>query len=83
MYDLQAMFMASQVALQKNNSCQSIPFMKIQPLQLIVNNSGFTIPINDSMSMSYPISYVSIDWIQGNQNGTYDMATEIVKYIDS
>ena len=78
MYDLQAMFMASQVAL--HNTCESIPFMKMQELRMVVNTTGFTVQTFDN---SYPIAYESIDWNQGIQNGTYDMATQIVKYLNS
>eukprot|EP01084_Bolivina_argentea_P038084 70422_1 len=76
MYDCQAMFMASMIAENSTNGkpadCDTMPFMKLQASNIIVNNTGYT--VNDTYNDDkIQIVYEAITWNDGYENGTYPL----------
>ena len=85
MYDAQAMFQASVLAMNTSNTqqgkCDNMPFMEMQPLRVIVNDTGYT--INDTMpNNNIDINYEAINYIGGQHNGSYPLGEYIANTLN-
>ena len=70
-------YSANQTLLNINNGLNidiKYPYMTMSDLNIFVNNSGYTIIDNNSQQ----IVSEAISWINGNDNGTYQLGTDCV-----
>ena len=80
MYDAQAMFQASMLAMNSTDTqqaqCDTMPFMEMQGLKIIVNDTGFT--VNDTMpNNNIEMNYEAINYNGGEHNGSYPLGEYI------
>ena len=85
MYDAQAMFQASVLAMNTTDTeqgkCDVMPWMVMQGLRIVVNKSGYT--VNDTIpNNGIEMNYEAISYTGGEDNGTYFLGQYIANTLN-
>ena len=80
MYDAQAMWMASMIAENTTDGqpgkCDTMPYMKMEGLRIVVNDSGYTVD-DPTPNSQIQMNFEAISWNDGDENGTYALGQYI------
>ena len=75
LFDLLAAFVAEKVATSAKKSRPSVPYLSLEEEHLLVNDTGFTVPVESS---DVPLSYAALEWVPSKDVGVAEVGNEVV-----